>query len=235
FFPGAITDLLASFSGASVVGSDSIRVLALQPAIVANNIDASLSKFDARWLTSMTWQTTDIPVGTAIQTFQARLNQVPAIQQDQATFSSTSLKPLPTGGVAGITFNTNYTLSNLAQRVNPAYQPNLIFSFEQPLLQAFGTEINQLRTSHPGSLLNPFPNVARVEGILVTRIRFDEQRAEFERNINFLLLNVEIAYWNLYGSYWTLFSREKALQQAYETWKINKLKFEAGRVAVQDF
>src|SRR5262249_51903092 len=50
FFPGAITDLLASFSGASVVGSDSIRVLALQPAIVANNIDASLSKFDARWI-----------------------------------------------------------------------------------------------------------------------------------------------------------------------------------------
>src|SRR5207248_2362117 len=106
---------------------------------------------------------------------------------------------------------------------NPAWQTNLNFTFEQPLLQGFGTEINQLRTAHPGSVLNPFANQARTEGILITRIRFDQQRAEFERNINFLVLNVEIAYWNLYGSYWTLYSREKAMQQAYEAWKINKL------------
>src|SRR5207248_3940398 len=59
FFPGAITDLLVSFAGTNVVGSDSVRVLALQPAIVANNIDASLAKFDAHWISSMTWQTTD--------------------------------------------------------------------------------------------------------------------------------------------------------------------------------
>lgn len=235
FFPGAITDLLGSFSGTTFIGSDSIRVLALQPAIVANNIEASVAKFDAHWISNLNWTTSDIPVGTALQTFQAFANRVPNIQQDNATLSSTLVKPLPTGGVAGITFQTQYNLSNLAQRVNPAYQTNLNFTFEQPLLQGFGVEINQLRASHPGSILNPFSSSARVEGILITRIRFDQQRAEFERNINFLLLNVELAYWNLYGSYWTLYSREKALQQAYEAWKINKLKYEAGRVAIQDF
>ncbi len=49
----------------------------------------------------------------------------------------------------------------------------------------------------------------RQEGILITRIRFDQQRAEFERNVNQMLLNVEVAYWNLYGGYWTLYSREQ--------------------------
>src|SRR5581483_284068 len=55
FFPGAITDLLGTFSGRSLVGSDSVRVLALQPAIVANDIEAALSKFDARWIAQTTW------------------------------------------------------------------------------------------------------------------------------------------------------------------------------------
>lgn len=235
FFPGAITDLLATFSGRFVVGSDSIRVLALQPAIIAADMESSLSKFDARWISNMTWNTTDTPVGSALQNFQAGLTQN-SIQQDNATFNSTLVKPLPTGGVAGITFNTNYQLSNLRQqRVNPFYQPNLTFSFEQPLLQGFGVEINQIRAAHPGSVLNPYSNIARTEGILITRLRFDEQRAEFERNVNFLLLNVEIAYWNLYGSYWNLYSREQALRQAYEAWKINKARFEAGRIPIQDF
>ena len=46
------------------------------------------------------------------------------------------------------------------------------------------------------------PVGGQVEGILITRIRLDQQRAEFERNLNYLLLNVEAAYWNLYGAYY---------------------------------
>mgnify|MGYP000878045639 CR=1 FL=1 len=52
----------------------------------------------------------------------------------------------------------------------------LQFQFEQPLMQGFGVEINQLRASHPGSILNPgvFQNATSTEGILITRIRFDQ-------------------------------------------------------------
>src|SRR5262249_52352055 len=92
----------------------------------------------------------------------------------------------------------------------------------------------QLRATHPGSVLTPFPTGGRVEGILITRLRFDQQRAEFERNIHLMLVNVEVAYWNLYGSYWNLYSREQALRQAFEAWKINRERFEAGRIPVQD-
>src|SRR5205085_399078 len=105
--------------------------------------------------------------------------------------------------------NTAYQLTNLPARVNPSYRPDVQLSIEQPLLQGFGTEINQLRASHPGSVLNN-PGVLNnfqaptPEGILITRLRFDQQRAEFERNVQIMVLNVELAYWNLYYGYWNL-------------------------------
>lgn len=209
--------------------SDTIRVLALDPAISANDIEASLSKFDAQWTTAMSWTTTDEPLNG--------LNQFNT--GNSAQFQTSLLKPLPTGGVAGITFSTQY--QQLAHPptgftlLNPDYTPRLQFQFEQPILQGYGVEINQLRSTHPGSVLTPFPTGGRVPGILITRLRFDEQRAEFERRVHLMLRNVETAYWNLYDAYWTLYSREQALRQAFEAWRINKFRFEAGRVSIQDF
>jgi outer membrane protein TolC len=230
---GTTNTSLNSFSGRQVFAPEpNIRAVALDPAIVGADIEASLAKFDIHWTTSMTWQTTDRPVGTAFDAFQAGvLNN---ISTQDASLATTLLKPLPTGGVAGITFRTDYEDTNLPARVNPSYRPNLQFQFEQPLLQGFGVEINQLRATHPGSLLTPFNTGGRVEGIVITRLRFDQQRAEFQRNVHILLVNIEVAYWNLYGSYWNLYSREQALRQAYEAYKINKERYEAGRVPIQE-
>lgn len=225
---GTIDDTLSAFQGGVTSLSDGIRVLALEPAALASNIEAALSKFDARWTTSMTWRNTDEPTGgNFVQSFQ---------NGESAEFNSTLLKPLPTGGVAGITFDTTYTFLSTppAGVTNPAYRPRLQFEFEQPLLQGAGVEINQLRTQHPGSLLNPFTTIGRVEGILITRLRFDQARADFMRNLNYMLLNVETAYWNLYGSYYDLYSREQGLRQAYEAWRINRDRLEAGRISRQD-
>jgi outer membrane protein TolC len=221
---------LTTLRGRTVSQASNIRVLSLFPAIIGPDIEASMSKFDARWQSSMTWTTTDQPT-QGLSSFQ---------NGDTAAFQTGILKPLPTGGVAGITFNTTYT--NLTQPptssgfvfTNPAYTPKLQFQFEQPLLQGYGVEINQIRNSHPGSIQTPFPTGGRVEGILITRIRYDEERIEFERQVNLMLVNVETAYWNLYGSYWTLYSREQAMRQAFEAWKINKARFDAGRIPIQD-
>jgi outer membrane protein TolC len=221
---------LATFSGRNVFTSEAnIRVLALDPAIVGTDIEAALSKFDARWTTNVTWQTTDIPTGgNFVQSFQNGTN---------SQVQTSIIKPLPTGGVAGITFQTQHT--NLSDPpdpglINPVYRPRLQFALEQPLLQGYGVEINQLRATHPGSVVTPFPTGGRVEGILIARLRFDQQRAEFERNVHVLLVNVEVAYWNLYGSYWNLYSREQALRQSFEAWKINKERYDAGRIPIQD-
>jgi outer membrane protein TolC len=226
---GFSNDNLVTFQGRTVAGSDSIRAFALDPAIVGADIEASLAKFDAQWNTSATWSAADTPL--------QGLNQFNVGQT--AAINTSLLKPLPTGGVAGITFSMQYqNLSNPPRGftvLNPSYTPTLQFQFEQPLLQGFGVEINELRATHPGSVLTPFPTGGRVEGIVITRLRFDQARAEFERDVHFMLLNVETAYWNLYGSYWDLYAQEAALRQALEAWRINKARYEAGRINIQDF
>jgi outer membrane protein TolC len=232
---GTVDDSLASFGGAAVAsGLQPIRALALQPAIVQSNIESSLSKFDAHWVSSAVWTETNKSTGG---------NPFLVFSNGQSADVRTALvKPLPTGGLTGITFDNTYTLlSNPTPGfINPQYRPTLQFAFEQPLLQGFGVEINQLRASHPGSaglggsLLPGFSTGGRVEGILITRLRFDQQRTEFERQVTYMLVNVETAYWNLYDAYWNLYAIEAALRQAYEAWKINRDRFEAGRISRQD-
>ncbi len=235
-FPGIGQDTLVSFTGRGAAGSDAIRVFALEPAIIGNEIEKSLSKFDAVWTSSLNWNNTDRPIGTAIDNFVTSSGGLNSIETMDSSFNSTILKPLPTGGVAGITFRTDYQFTNLPAFVNPNYRPTMQFQFEQPLLQGYGVEINQLRTSHPGSVTSPgvLGGQPAAEGILVTRIRFDQQRAEFERNLTYQVLNVEFAYWNLYGSYWTLFAREQALRQGYEAWRISKARLDAGTITLAD-
>src|SRR5438445_426085 len=121
-FPrGHAVDTLVRFEGNDVVGSDSIRVLALLPAIESTRVEASLSRFDVSWNTAMGWA------------------------------------------------------------------------------------------------------------------RTDEQRAEFERNVNYMLLNVEIAYWNLYGSYYRLYSREEGMRVAFELWRLSKARLDVQAITQADY
>jgi outer membrane protein TolC len=231
-FPGITNESLVAFNGQSVGGSDAIRVLAIDPALIQANIESSLARFDARWLSTATWNKADSAIANALTNLQ---------NGDNAAISTGVYKPLPTGGLTGITFNTNYQLLSAPPGnfsvINPSYRPQAQLVFEQPLLQNFGVEINQLSTVVPTSVLVPGFRAAggqRTEGILISRLRFDQERAEFERNVNYLLLNVEFAYWNLYGAYFTLFSREQGLRYALVSWQVNNSRFVVGRIAQQD-
>ena len=226
------SEQLPQFNGgqsfnASTSTTDAVRAFALTPGEVVASIERSLSKFDARWVTSMQWQKVDQPVAAQFLSFQQ--------QRDAANFSTSLLKPLPTGGVAGITFSVDYskfgsTGANNNQFVNPNYTPRLQFSFDQPLLQLFGVEVNQLTSTAPTSLTqNIRPSGGQgVEGILITRIRFDQSRAEFERRVNFLLVNVESAYWNLYASYYALYAQEEGLRQSFDGYRFTEARVQAG-------
>jgi outer membrane protein TolC len=266
-FPGTALDNLVSFNGpggpsatlgAGVGGSDAIRVLALDPAFRGTQIELALSKFDAVFFTSLTWGTNNTEAGPGITTING-VQGNPTAESDAVFLQSGFFKQLPTGGVTAITVNGAPVAagSNIPGAIysyqgpnpmsnnpvnspvlNPVYKPAITFQFEQPLLQGFGVEINQLRASHPGSILNPgvIPNNPPTqEGILITRLRFDQQRAEFERNVIQMLLNAEVAYWNLYGAYWQLYSREQGLRFAYEAYKLSKYRYEAGQVKAADF
>jgi hypothetical protein len=226
--PGNASDQLPQFTGRGASSTDQIAAFAYDPAIAAADIERSASKFDARWITQMTWNKVDQPILNLQQSFS---------NGDTATLSTTMAKPLPTGGVAGITFSTNYL--NLSTpppansgfvALNTSYTPRIQFTFEQPLLQAFGVEINQLLPNHPGSQLIPgFRTTGQgTEGILITRIRAEQQRAEFDRNLNAMLLNIETAYWNLYSAYYNLAAQEEGYKQSFDAYTRIRERTEEG-------
>ena len=232
---GNLQDTPFNFGGRTLGGTDTIRALVLDPAVVGADIEKALSKFDARWINSIAWNQQDQAVLNLQQSFS---------NGDSATFNSTLAKPLPTGGMAGISFNVNYQkLSNAPTNnqfvtLNTSYTPRVQFIFEQPLLQNFGVEINQLLPQHAGSSLlsglRPSGGTT-VEGILLTRIRYDQTRADFDRLVNQMLLNVEFAYWNLYAAYYNLFAQEDTLKQAFELYTILKKRYEVGSARRQEF
>jgi outer membrane protein TolC len=217
-FSASFNDDLVQFAGRGIQGDDAIRAFALDPAIVAADVEGALAKFDARFVGSMSWQKRDQAVANVFNNFN---------NGDFAAFEAGLVKPLPTGGVAGITFDTNYSRLGAVPQgfsvINPSYTPSMTVALEQPLLRDFGVDINQLNPTHPGSVTGLFPNYrptgGRAEGILVTRLRADQARTDFEREVNFLVFNVELAYWSLYGRYYSKYAAEQALRQAYVTWE----------------
>jgi outer membrane protein TolC len=238
-----VNDDLASFTGTGISGNDGIRVFSMVPAEQAAGVEFQLGRFDPQFITQMSWTSTDLPV-QGLTSFQNGAS---------ANFISGIVKPLATGGLASIDFNTQY--QNLTRPptgfnvTNPAYTPQLRFGFEQPLIRDWGVEINQIIPTLPAAsglgVVNQLaaaingrrPGLLQTanEGILISRIRFDQSRADFERHVSYMLVNVETAYWTLYGSYVDLYSKEQALRQAYETWRISKAKYEAGSINITSF
>lgn len=232
---GQKNELTSNGNGAS--GPDAIRAFALDPASASASIERALSRFDARWVTQMIWQKVDQPVAAQFLSFQQ--------QRDGASFSTRLDKPLPSGGLAGITFNVDYSkFAQIPQNqasgfVNPNYTPRLTFSFQQPLLRQFGVEVNQLNDFHPGRGdgadfnfpvgASPFAsNLPGQASILVTRIRRDQSLVTFESQVNSMLTNVETAYWNLYSAYYNLYAQEKGLEQSYDGYRFIKARVEIG-------
>lgn len=227
--PGLANEDLGGFAGQSFGGADSIRVLSYQPARLGTQIEAGLARFDPFFSAGMAWQTTDEPT-QGLSSFS---------NGHGANLSASLIKPLSTGGVFGISFTNDYLFLNNPPTgefatLNPQYVPRLRFGFEQPLLRDFGADINQLRSSFPGSSLFPELNGRSSsfgsDGILISRLRFDQSRAELERRVNFLILNVHAAYWNLYQAYVNLYVNDQALRQSHNAWRIGKDYEQAGKI-----
>jgi outer membrane protein TolC len=244
FYDRVGTDRRTSVNGlqgqASPSGSsDSIRVFAYDPAIAAAGMEQSLARFDTLWRTVAAWDHVAPVSGLTAETTPT-VGVLNLGQVDTGQFSSELLKPLPTGGVAGITFRTDYERSNFlpgSPVLNPAYQPGVDFTFEQPLLQGAGVLLNRVREAFPSAVRQPVPSTATPPGspgILIARLGRDQARLEFERRIHEMLFAVEQAYWDLYCAYWDLYSRDSGLRQAQLAWQVAKQRFDAGGLTVDD-
>lgn len=225
-------------------GGTKIRVLSYDPAINHAAIELALSRFDARWFTGMGWSALDeragnvlssLPLGfapAAVSTAAGGVaggvgpggaasiaNLTDLNNVSGASFDTLLEKPLPTGGVAGITFKTDYTLVNqpppAAGEVNPSYRPRIVLSAEQPLLRGAGVSVNEVP-------------------ILIARVTFDQEREKFVAAVNQLLFSVEQAYWDLYFSYWNLHVQDSAMRQAHDAWQFARQLREKNLLSVQD-
>ena len=244
---GMLNEQQASFIG-SVAGANSqtdrIKALAMNPAIAGANLEATMARYDARFIASLGVNNID------------ELQQSPfASPNEQNAQASMSLvKGLPTGGVIATSLTSNYRyLPNAASQQAPAqlYEQRLAIGIEQPLLRNFGVELNQILNAFPtfsGTGANAAAQAdfnARStaannlglanEGILISRIRIDQQRAEFERRVQNMLVNVEVAYWKLYESYGILYSYEEVLRIAHKAWVQNHAKFLAGTIGPANY
>jgi outer membrane protein TolC len=201
------------------LNGQNIRVLAYNPALAAADIEQALSKFDTQLVSVAKWTGSDPFGGT--------------LPSDGAQVGTQLIKPLPTGGVAGINFNTNYTATPGAAAAANAYEPTLTFTFEQPLLQNYGVFINELLPSGPAPLTVPL-QITSGPGILLARITFDQSRAQFELQVQQLVLVVETAYWNLYANYWNYYARDQLLQVVAQQYSVGRKRLDAGQITVQD-
>jgi hypothetical protein len=151
---------------------DSIRVLAIAPAVEGARMEYA-RRFDARWITSTTWNYTDQPVVSAQQVFTS--GGLNSIEQTTAQFPASSSSRCQRA-VWPASRSRTTTRSRTFPTGSTQLHPNLQFLFEQPLLQGYGVEINQLRpASEPqlaqfGPLSSPDVNVL---AILITRLFFD--------------------------------------------------------------
>ncbi len=241
---GRADTTLAAFSGpGSLINqTDRIRVLAMNPAISAAAIEASLARFDAVWVTGMNWTNTD-----NLQQGLSSFNN-----GHGANFNSSIIKAFADGSVANVSFLVNYTNLNVPPAgafsvLNPNYTVRPSLSYEMPLWRDRGVEINQLLSrlspitgqiisgnsvagigynAHQGTV-NSFVN-GPTEGILISKLRFDQSRIEFERNIQILIKNTEIAYWNLYNKYGQLYSFEENLRLLQKAYQENWQKYRVG-------
>ena len=167
-------DLLGDAQGSFTPRTDSVKILSLEPAVFQTNIETQLARFDVTQRALAQFSTSD-PNPLAPNRFQAG-------QFAQVGYSLEKL--LPSGGFAMVDFGSptssnspggnfynNFTQQSfLSGVVNPTYQPDLHFIFNQPLLQGFGTEYNELTPIHPFSSQNQSFGVggtSAFQGILV--------------------------------------------------------------------
>lgn len=217
-----------------------IRVLRYQPGIAGTSVDTELAAFDAFFEMGGGWGETDRQVANLVQTFGSAQN---ALRQNlfggAAGFGRNTTTGAATqdggGGVpgdnligfskrnaAGGTTSINYALSysranpiSVFTAVNPTWTSEVRLGIEQPLLQGAGVEFNRSR-------------------ILIARAQQQLAVRDFDTNVQTLLRDVEIAYWQLYFSYQDLYSRETAMKQALVTWQNEASKLEIGTASAPD-
>lgn len=117
---------------------------------------------------------------------------------------------IPTGGSFSVNIYNNLINSNKGfPTINPRYGYTLRMNFNQPLLRNFGI------------------NIGRRE-IIIAKYNSEISEENFQKILEDIIYNVEVAYWNLVYSRENLKVRQQSLKLAQELLEKNRAEIEAG-------
>lgn len=174
-------------------------------------VEAALADFDAQWTTNMFWTRSDEPRNTV-----APFDQL-TFRQDQVQFQSEIAKKTASGTqlfVRNVDVYTNNNIPLASDPLNPGFQllPSwwraaMEFEVRQPLLRGRGEFIQRMP-------------------IVISRIGTDQEIANLEAQLQNMVTNVEIRYWDLQAAYRNLDAAKDGRNAALETWRIVKDKYD---------
>jgi outer membrane protein TolC len=165
-------------------------------------VEAALADFDTQFTSNLFWTRTDEPRNTV-----APFDRT-AFEQDQVQFQTEFAKKTATGTQL-LARNVNvYTANNIPLQGDGGFQilPStwrtaLEFEIRQPLLRGRGAFINRMP-------------------IVISRIGTDQELANLEAQLQNMVTNVEIRYWDLHLAYRNLEASKDGRDAALETWRI---------------
>lgn len=224
----------------ALANSKQIALVGYQPGIQETNVDTELALFDAVFGIGGAWGHSDRQVANLVQTFGTNQNTVnqntfggslgfgrnltSGGSIDGATGTGTGndmisiSKRNAVGGITTLGYSIDYSRvrpTSSFTALNPSWTQQVSLGIEQPLLQGAGVEVNRAR-------------------LLIARAQHGQAIRSFDEQVQTLLRDVELAYWQLYFTYIDLYSRDVGMKQALATWQKEKNKEEVGTSAIPD-
>ena len=207
----AVRESEPGFIGAAGQLSDPSSVLTNSGLDVNQGVEAALADFDAQYTTSVFWNHSNEPRNTRENNPLERRVFV----QDLVSWDYEFAKKTANGTQLLFRNNSVFTENNNPlppvglQELPDWFRTSLEFEVRQPLLRGRGAFIQRMP-------------------IVISRIGTDQELANLEGQLQNMVANIEIRYWDLYSAYRNLDAAKTGRKAALETWRILKDQFDEG-------
>lgn len=179
---------------------------------VNQGVEAALAEFDAQLTSAINWERLDRPRNTILDSNNNIFNQ------DQVNFQVELAKKAATGTQFFLRNVTGYTTNNLPntlQALPRFYSTSLEAEFRQPLMRGRGEFINRMP-------------------VIFARINTDQELANLEGQLQNMVTNVEIRYWDLYAAYRGFQAAKDGRDAAFSTWQVINERLKLGDSSVPE-
>ena len=191
-------------------------------------VEAALSDFDAQFTTQLLYGR-----NLTIQNNTIALGRLAGEVLDESsdTFSTSIQKRLATGGQLSLSHTVGRTSRNIpagpgrTQLFTSVYEGATQFQFRQPILAGAGVDYTRIA----GPISSNIQGVTGVQqGVIIARIENDKALASFERDVQQLIHDVEVEYWQLHLAYLAFDTRTLLKEMIEKTLDVQQAKAKAG-------